>query len=115
MKDNKTNRRVFLANLAASAALPAFWSGNAFAQATQPAKFEETDPMAIALGYKEDTTKVDKVKYPNHKPEQKCNNCALYQGKAGDPSGPCAAVGGKLVTESGWCSVWAQKPEPAKG
>lgn len=70
--------------------------------------------MAVALGYKEDTSKVDAVKYPLHKPDQKCNNCALYQGKPGDATGPCAAFAGKLVTEAGWCSVWAKKPEPVK-
>ncbi len=108
-------RRRFLTHLAASVGVPALLCGRAFAQTPPPpVKLEESDPVAVALGYKEDTTKVDPVKYPLHKPEQVCGNCALYQGKPGEASGPCAAFGGKLVTEPGWCSVWAKKPEPVK-
>ena len=70
--------------------------------------------MATAIGYKKDTTKVVASKYPNHKADQKCNNCSLYQGKPGDANGPCLAVGGKLVAVAGWCSVWAKKPDKLK-
>lgn len=115
IESNSLNtRRDFLSKLAVSAALPALWCGNAFAQAPPAVKLEETDPMAIALGYKEDTAKADGTKYPNHKPDQKCSGCALYQGKPGDANGPCAAVGLKLVMAGGWCSVWAKKPDPVK-
>jgi hypothetical protein len=108
-------RRRFLTHLVASAGMPALLCGRAFAQTPPPpVKLEESDPVATALGYKEDTTKVDGVKYPLHKPDQKCVNCALYQTKPGEASGPCAAFGGKLVTEAGWCSVYAKKPEPVK-
>ncbi|NQX00448.1 high-potential iron-sulfur protein [bacterium] len=108
------SRRNFLSKLAVSAAMPALWCGHAFAQAPPPVKLEESDPVAMALGYKEDTSKVDAAKYPLHKPEQNCVGCALYQGKPGEPNGPCAAFGGKLVTAAGWCSVFAKKPEPVK-
>lgn len=108
------NRRNFISKLAVSAAMPALLCGRVFGQAPTPDKLEETDPMAVALGYKEDTTKVDPKKYPAHKPEQKCENCVLYTGKAGEASGPCSAVGGKLVTAGGWCQVWVKKPEPVK-
>lgn len=108
-------RRNFLSKLAVSAAMPALWAGNAFAQTPPPpVKLEESDPVATALGYKEDTTKVDAAKYPMHKPEQRCDNCALYQSKPGETSGPCAAFAGKIVTAGGWCSVWAKKPDPVK-
>ncbi len=108
-------RRNFLSKLAVSAALPAVWCGQAFAQTPPPpVKLTEADPMAVALGYKEDTTKVDAAKFPQHKPEQRCDNCALYTGKPGEASGPCAAFAGKIVTAAGWCSVWAKKPEPVK-
>lgn len=73
-------------------------------------KLEETDPVATALGYKEDTTKVDATKYPQHKNDQKCDGCALYTGKAGDATGPCSAFGGKIVTSGGWCAAFAKKP-----
>ena len=107
-------RRNFLTQLVVSAGMPALLCSRAFAQAPPPVKLEESDPVATALGYKEDTTKVDAAKYPLHKPEQKCSGCALYQGKPGETSGPCAAFAGKLVTEGGWCSVFAKKPEPVK-
>ncbi len=108
-------RRHFLTKLVVSAGMPALLCGRAFAQTpAPPVKLEESDPVATALGYKEDTTKVDAAKYPQHKPDQKCSTCALYLGKAGEASGPCSAFGGKLVLEGGWCAVFAKKPEPAK-
>jgi len=58
-------------------------------------KLDEGDPQAIALGYKQDTTKVDAKKFPKHTAEQKCNGCQLYQGKAADATAPCAIFGGK--------------------
>jgi len=107
-------RRNFLFKLAVTAGTPLAITSRLSAQAPPPAKLEESDPVAMALGYKEDTTKVDGTKYPMHKPEQRCDGCALYQGKPGEASGPCAAVGMKLVTAAGWCSVYAKKPEPVK-
>ena len=34
-----------------------------------------------------DTAKADAKKYPKHTKDQKCSNCALYQGKAADVAG----------------------------
>jgi len=107
-------RRNFLVKLAVSAGTPALVCGRILAQAPPAVKFEETDPVAMALGYKEDTTKVDAKKYPMHTIEQKCTGCALYTGKAGEASGPCTAFGGKIVTASGWCAAFAKKPEVPK-
>ena len=106
------SRRNFLLKLAATAGTPALLASRAFA-ADAPVKLTEDDPVAKALGYKEDTTKVDGKKYPQHKPEQICENCALYTGKAGVASGPCAAFANKIVTANGWCAAYAAKP-PAK-
>ena len=72
-------------------------------------KVSESDPQAVALGYKDDTTKVDAKKYPKHTPEQRCSNCQLYQGKATDPTGGCALFPGKQVAGPGWCSAWNKK------
>jgi hypothetical protein len=36
-----------------------------------------------------------------------CANCALYQGHAGAPTGPCQIFVGKTVKAAGWCSSWA--------
>jgi len=108
-------RRNFLAKLAVSVVTPTLLASSAFGQTPPPpGKLEETDPMAIALGYKADSTKVDAIKYPQHKPEQICSGCALYQGKSGEAEGPCAPVGGKIVAAAGWCMVFAKKPEPVK-
>jgi hypothetical protein len=111
------SRRNFIFRLALSASAPVAIGSKAFAQDAPPppppGKLEETDPIAIALGYKEDTTKVDAKKYPQHTKEQRCDNCTLYTGKAGDASGPCTAVGNKTVTAQGWCAVYVKKPAAA--
>ena len=109
------SRRSFLLKLAVSAATPAALCSRALAQTPPPpVKLEESDPVATALGYKEDTTKVDAAKYPMHKPDQKCEVCALYTGKPGEPSGPCSAFALKIVLAGGWCAAFAKKPEPPK-
>ena len=105
------SRRTFLFKLAASAATPALLGGRDLAQTPPPpVKFEETDPVAMALGFKLDTTKVDAQKYPLHTNAQTCAGCLLYQGKPGDASGPCTTAGGKLVPAAGWCAVFVKKP-----
>lgn len=105
------SRRTFLRNLAITAGTPAVLCSRIFAQNTPPpVKLEESDPVATALGYKEDTNKVDQQKYPQHQPSQKCSDCAQYQGKPGDPSGPCAVFQGKIVLAGGWCATYVAKP-----
>ena len=99
-----TSRREFVIQLGlGSAALLA--GGQVLAQAM----VAETDAQAAGLGYKADTTKVDAKKYANHKNEQRCDNCALFQGKAGDKAGGCPLFAGKQVSGSGWCSAYAKK------
>jgi High potential iron-sulfur protein len=78
------------------------------AQSAGP-KLEESDPQAVALGYQQDTGKVDAKKYPNHVAAQDCANCQLFQGKANDPTGPCPLFAGKQVAAGGWCSAWNKK------
>ncbi len=110
-------RRNFLFRLAVSATAPIAICDRLSAQETPAAapqapavKLEESDPMANALGYKEDTTKVDAQKYPQHKPDQKCEACALYTGKPGEATGPCTAFQNKIVNANGWCAAFAKKP-----
>jgi hypothetical protein len=74
-----------------------------------PTMVLDTDPQAIALGYKTDATKADKVKYPKYAAGQDCANCALYQAKAGDAAGGCPLFAGKQVGAKAWCSAWAKK------
>jgi hypothetical protein len=78
----------------------------AFAQAN---KVNPTDAQAAALGYVEDTTKVDAKKFPKHTKDQLCNNCQLFQGKAADAWGGCGLFPGKQVAGKGWCSAWVKK------
>ena len=97
-------RRTFL--LIASSAAAAV-AGRVAAQTG--GKVSESDPQAVALGYKDDTTKVDNKKYPKHTPDQKCANCQFFQGKATDALGPCAVFGNRNVSAKGWCSSWTKK------
>ncbi|NML46188.1 iron permease [Ramlibacter sp. G-1-2-2] len=98
------NRRVFMLRVAAAGSALATVASQA-----QPAKVSEKDPQAVALGYVEDTKRADSKKFPKHAPDQKCDNCQLFQGKPSDASGPCAIFGGKLVAGGGWCSAWTKK------
>ena len=100
---SQSTRRTFLMQVAvAGTALAA-------SQAQAQAKLDEKDPQAVALGYVADTTKADQKKFPKHTKDQKCNNCALFQGKAADATGGCPLFGVKHVTAGGWCSAWAKK------
>jgi hypothetical protein len=57
------------------------------------------DPTAKALAYVNDSAK----------PDQKCANCAQFQGQTTDSRGGCTIFPGKSVAAGGWCSVWAKK------
>ena len=98
-----TNRRVFLMQVAACGTA---FTATAHAQAN---KVDMKDPQAVALAYVEDTAKADNKKFPKHTKDQKCTNCALFQGKATDAWGGCPLFGTKQVAGPGWCSAWAKK------
>lgn len=98
----RCNRRIFLITVATtSAALVASRAVAADPPTTE--RVTEADPYAKSMGFRLDTTKVDKVKYPRHEVSQKCSNCQLYDGKPGEPLGPCSFYGGRLVAPDGWC------------
>jgi hypothetical protein len=99
------SRRRFMI-LAASVASSAALSSEAHADAPV---LSESDPTAMALGYKTDASKVDKAKFPRFQAGQTCANCQLFQGKPGAPNGPCATYGGKLVDAKGWCNAYVKK------
>ncbi len=101
---SNSNRRVFLMQVAAAGSVLAATRAQA-----QAAKVDEKDPQAVALGYVADTAKADKKKFPKHANDQKCTNCALFQGKATDAAGGCPLFGTKQVAGAGWCSAWAKK------
>lgn len=91
------------------AAIPVVSLVGTGARAEDLPALDETDPTAQGMGYKQDTTQVDKGKYPKHDESQTCSNCQLYQGSARDPQGPCQIFPGKSVTANGWCSAWVAK------
>lgn len=73
------------------------------------APLSETDPKAQSLGYRNDSRRVDKIKYIKHNATQNCGNCVLYQGKPGDASGGCPIFKPNTVSASGWCTAYAKK------
>lgn len=81
---------------------------------------EANDPIAKAMAYHSDATKVDPAKFPERKlPEganRFCHNCILnvqggikIPGKEGEFA-KCSLFQGKVVAANGWCKSWAQKP-----
>ncbi len=100
------SRRAFVVSVMAGST--AFTASQVAAQAAAP-MLPETDPQATALGYKADTTKVDKAKFPKHEASQLCSGCQLYQAKPTDAAGPCTLFPGKQVAGKGWCSAWVKK------
>jgi hypothetical protein len=98
-----TTRRVFVLHLAATGA--ALAAGQASAQAR---KLTESEPDAVALGYREDTRSVDSKKFTRHNPSQNCTNCMIWKGKGSD-GGTCHLFGSRLLSGNGWCSQWAPK------
>lgn len=102
-----TTRRFFL--MGASGVVLAAVAGKSIPVRAQAAKLVESDPQAVSLGYRQDTSKVDKAKFPKHEASQKCSNCQFFQGKAGDAWGPCAVFGGKQVSANGWCNSYTKK------
>ena len=61
------------------------------AASAQAAKLEETDAMAVSLGYRSDASKVDAKKFPAFAGGRNCANSQLYQGRAGEAWGGPAA------------------------
>ncbi len=82
----------------ADAAIPA-------GQAEVPA----SDPVATAIGYVGDVSKVDKAKYPQYKAGQDCSKCALYVA-SNEGWGKCQMITTGLVKAGGWCGSFNPKP-----
>lgn len=73
----------------------------------------ETEPLAQAMGYVADASKVDTARFPKRAGEagakQFCNNCALFAGEATAESAPCSIFQNRLVAGAGWCNAWVAK------
>jgi len=96
-------RRVFI--LAAGAV----GATGAASLARAQAHLDEKDPQAAALGYVEDTARVDEKKFPNHAATQTCARCALGQFKTGESYANCTLFPGKQVNANGWCSAFVKR------
>lgn len=80
---------------------------------------KESDPQAKALGYYEDSKKVDVKKWPKRAgaegAKQFCYNCQFYQTTDKNPkatkSAPCQILAMKGVTANGWCNTWTLNPK----
>ena len=75
----------------------------------QPARADEKDAAAVALGYRHDAATVDTKKFAQYVKGSICANCTLYAGKPTDPWAPCGALGGKQVNAKGWCVAYVKK------
>ena len=71
---------------------------------------DESNPLAVSLGYKHDAGEVDTKNFPKRSGEageiQYCFNCALYQGGTDDAWSACSIFQNKLVAGRGWCNAW---------
>lgn len=98
-----SNRRSFVIHVVAASG--AIACGQAMAS---PKRFEESESKAVSLGYKHDTAKVDKARFPKHSASEKCNNCMAWLGKAADPWAECDLTADRLVANGGWCSSYVK-------
>jgi hypothetical protein len=74
--------------------------------AAAEAHLDVKDPAAVAQGYVENASQVDRKKYPTFIAGSSCENCLQLQGTAGNNYRPCSLFPGKLVSVSGWCKSW---------
>jgi hypothetical protein len=112
MTDFISRRRMLSVALVAGSAMTV---GRLAAGATEtkpaaPAKVDEKDSTAVALGYVSDAKRVDKKASPTYQSGASCSTCSWYQGKPADPAGgPCTFFPGKNVDANGWCRMWNKK------
>ena len=99
-----TQRRVFLMKVVAGSAALA-GAGHAAASVK---KVEENESKAVSLGYRHDSTKVDKAKFPKHSPNEKCSNCMAWLGKPSDAWAECDLMADRMVAAGGWCSSYVK-------
>jgi hypothetical protein len=110
MTDKTMTRRDFMGHAAVAIPVAAILNSSpAAAQGKVLPKLDVNDPVAKALMYTLDASKVNPAKAPTFKPGSDCANCIQLQAGTGDWR-PCNAFPGKLVALKGWCSAWAPKP-----
>lgn len=104
---NKQSRKNFLATgtaLWAASLIPVSVRAGAGAP-----KLQETNGIAIALGYKTIASDVDTTKSPKRAgaagATKLCSKCRLYSAKANGMARR-SAIPDKLVAGRGWCNAW---------
>ena len=111
------NRRVFMLH-AISGATALAAAATAQAQDANPSQtpsdvpVKETDAYPKSMGFRLNTSNVDKVKFPRHEVAQKCSECQLFSGKAGDATGTCSFFK-RPVPMDGWCRNFKPKKAAA--
>lgn len=104
---NSIDRRGF-GRICAGLAAVAVTAAGRIAYAADLAHVDEAGPQAQALGYVQDASKADTVKFPAYVAGSACAGCLLFQGGAAQ-WGPCALFAGSAVNARGWCSAFAKK------
>jgi hypothetical protein len=66
----------------------------------------ESDPTALALGYREDATQAH---HPQYVAGRNCGACRFYTATADADWGSCSVFQNRLVATKGWCSAWAAR------
>ena len=115
-EEQKCSRREFISTTTRTvAAIPvvAILGERAFGEeAAATAKLDESNPTAVALGYKHDANEVDVDRFAKRATEegkkQFCDNCLHYKTSDEEGWGPCAIFPGFNVAAKGWCNVWVQ-------
>jgi hypothetical protein len=70
-------------------------------------RVDENESKAAAIGYRHDSAKVDKARYPKHETSRQCQNClAFAPEKPSDEWVECDLMSDRLVHRSGWCSAY---------
>ncbi|HEU4846022.1 MAG TPA: high-potential iron-sulfur protein [Burkholderiaceae bacterium] len=97
-----TNRRIFIMQAVAGLATAGL---GRLAAAAERSPLREDDPKAVEFAYVTDTRRVDQGKFPEHRPDQQCAACQIYE-DGPDGMGGCPLFPGKLVLAGGWCSAF---------
>lgn len=105
-KQNWSRRDVIRKSLVATALIPVSGLWVRASRAAQTGTVDlpllsPDDPAAQKVKYTEDASNSKAAAKDN-----KCANCALYEGTYNSTQGPCQIFPGKHVKAAGWCSSW---------
>ena len=109
MQPEITRRELVKGGLLAGALAPVMVLVGRDVLAAELTPLNPSDPLAKAMNFTADASKVDATANPTFKPGQRCATCAQYQGKPSDATAGCTIFAGHSVPAGGWCKVWAQR------